>query len=386
MPVPSGSRTPGERVIRATVLRHAVAWGTTAVFFLFGARLLGDLSSSLHSGLLFLWLFAVILWSSFGAIGDADALGELLGEPLGSLVLALSIIIIEAFLIAAMVLGSAQGATAGRDTIFAAIMIVVNGVAGLALFLGGLKHREQDYNFQGALAYLAVIVPIASIGLILPRVTTADPAGSVTTLQAWGILLASVFLYGTFLLVQVGRHKGFFVEAGGAGKAGRAGSAGSAGEAAEGDRAGVGRQALLLVASILPIVLLAKQLSKLIDHGIEVLGAPPALGGVLIALLVISPKGITAVKAALANQPQKAINVGFGSAAPALGLTIPVVLAIGIVTGRTLIMGLVPAEAVLLGVTLLMAAITFAGPRTTVLEGAAHLVLFLIYVVLLFSP
>lgn len=294
--------------------------------------------------------------------------------------LALSIIIIEAVLIAAMVLGSAQGATAGRDTIFAAIMIVVNGVVGLSLFLGGLKHKEQGYNFQGALAYLAVIVPIASIGLILPRVTAGEPPGSVTTPQAWGILVASVFLYGTFLIVQVGRHQGYFVEAGAQGGGKVAGEQGAAG------RSGVGRQALLLIASILPIVLLAKQLSKLIDHGIAVLGAPAALGGVLIAVLVISPKGITAVKAALANQPQKAINVGFGSAAPALGLTIPVVLAIGIVTGKTLIMGLVPAEAVLLGITLLQATITFGGPRTTVLEGAAHLVLFLVYVVLLFSP
>ncbi len=291
--------------------------------------------------------------------------------------LALSIIIIEAVLIAAMVLGSAQGATAGRDTIFAAIMIVVNGVAGLALFWGGLRHREQDYNFQGALAYLAVIVPIASIGLILPRLTDAAPPGSVSRPQAIGILVASLFLYGTFLVVQVGRHKGYFVEVGASDGPVRASGA---------SRAGGGPQTLLLVVSILPIVLLAKQLSTLIDHGIAQLGAPAALGGVLIALLVISPKGVTAVKAALANQPQKAINVGFGSAAPALGLTIPVVLAIGLVTGKTLIMGLAPAEGALLGITLLMATITFSGPRTTVLEGAAHLVLFFIYVVLLFSP
>jgi Ca2+:H+ antiporter len=133
-------------------------------------------------------------------------------------------------------------------------------------------------------------------------------------------------------------------------------------------------------------VLLAKQLAKLIDHGIALLGAPPALGGILIALLVISPKGVSAVKAALANQPQKAMNLGIGSAAPAIGLTIPVILAIGLITGKTLIMGLVPGEMVLLALTLVLSTLTFSGPRTTLLEGAAHLVVFFMYIVLVFAP
>ena len=362
------------------VIRLAVAWGTTAIFLLFGERLLGDLSSGARAAFLFAWLFGVILWSSFGAIKEADLLGAILGEPLGSLVLALSIILIEVVLIATMVLGSEQGATVGRDTVFAAIMIVGNLVLGLSLLLGGLKHGEQNYNLPGAAAYLAVIIPLATIGLILPSFTTASPTGSVTPIQAAATMVATLFLYGVFLAIQVGRHSAFFAEAPGGAAAGVSAAAGSE------PGGSVGKHTLLLIVSILPIVLLAKQLAKLIDHGIALLGAPPALGGILIALLVISPKGVSAVKAALANQPQKAMNLGIGSAAPAIGLTIPVILAIGLITGKTLIMGLVPGEMVLLALTLILSTLTFSGPRTTLLEGAAHLVVFFIYIVLVFAP
>jgi Ca2+:H+ antiporter len=216
---------------------------------------------------------------------------------------------------------------------------------------------------------------MSTIGLILPSYTQAVPRGSVTPIQSGAIAVLTLFLYGTFLVLQMGRHKSFFMEAEAAGETGGKAGTGS-----------VGKHSLLLVAGILPIILLSGSLATLIDKGIAILGAPSALGGFLIAILVVSPKAISAIKAGAANQPMRALNLALGSCAPAVGLIVPVILGIGIVTGKTLIMGVGPGDAVLLGTTLLLSVVTFSGPRTTVLEGAAHLVLFFMYLVLIFSP
>lgn len=361
--------------------RLGVAWITVAVFLLFGGAWLGGHTPVWQAGALFLWLFAVIMWSSFGCVTEADHLANLLGEPLGSLVLALAIITIEAVLIGAVVLGSDNGPTMGRDTIFAANMIMINAAGGLALLLGGLHHKEQEYNLQGAAAYLAVIIPLAVIGLILPGFTHAEPRGSVTPVQAAAIAILTVFLYIVFLLLQIGRHKHFFTDV----RSEVAGEA-TALNVQNAPKGSAGKHILLLLAGILPIILLSGNLAKLIDRGIGLLNAPSALGGVLIALLVVSPKAISAVSAGIADQPMRAVNLALGSCAPAIGLTVPVVLGIGIVAGKTIIMGLDPGQTVLLALTLLLSALTFSGPRTTLLEGAAHLVVFFMYIVLIFSP
>lgn len=158
---------------------------------------------------LFIWLFAVILWCAFGVVEQADHLAELLGEPLGTLVLTLSIVIIEVVLIAAVAFGSETAPTLGRDTMFAVLMIVLNAVVGLALLLGGLRHHEQAYNLQGAVAYLALIIPLSVIALILPNFTQAEPGGSLTTTQAAFFSVFTVVLYGIFLVLQTGRHRAF---------------------------------------------------------------------------------------------------------------------------------------------------------------------------------
>ena len=172
------------------------------------------ISAPLRAAGLFIWLFAVILWCASGVVEEADHLAELLGEPLGTLVLTLSIVIVEVVLIAAVVFGSEGASTLGRDTMFAVLMIVLNGVVGLALLLGGLRHHEQAYNLQGAVAYLAVIIPLSVIALILPNFTQAEPVGSLTTTQAAFFSVFTVVLYGIFLVIQTGRHRGFFVESG----------------------------------------------------------------------------------------------------------------------------------------------------------------------------
>jgi Ca2+:H+ antiporter len=197
-----------ENTVRPLFLigRLAIAWLTVALFVLFGGSWLADLNSPLRAAALFFWLFAIILWCAFGVVEQADNLAELLGEPHGTLVLTLSIVTIEAVLIGAVAFGREAAPTLGRDTMFAVLMIVLNGVVGLALLVGGLRHHEQAYNLQGAVAYLAVIIPLSVIALILPSFTKAVPVGSLTATQAAFFSFFTVLLYGVFLAIQTGRH------------------------------------------------------------------------------------------------------------------------------------------------------------------------------------
>ena len=238
-------------------------------------------------------------------------------------------------LIGIAMMTSDSGPTIGRDTLFGANMIMINFTGGLALFLGGLRHREQTYNFQGTSAFLAVVITLSVLGFILPNYTEATPAGSVTNVQATGITVVTLFIYVTFLLIQIGRHKHFFEESEASGKA----EAGSSDPPSKPEMGDIGRLALLLVAGVVPILLLGKYLTTLLDYASNKLGTPPALGGVILALIVVSPKMISAVKAGIANQPQRAVNLALGSCAPAMGIIFPIILGIGIVTGKTIIMG-----------------------------------------------
>ncbi|MBA2491750.1 MAG: calcium:proton antiporter [Gammaproteobacteria bacterium] len=365
--------------------RLLVAWGTVIAFFAFGTELLADLESPLKSTVLFIWLFAVIGWCAFGVVEHAEHLAELLGEPLGTLILTLSIVVIEVALISAVMLTSDAAPTLGRDTMFALLMIILNGVVGLALLLGGIRHHTQEYNLQGAAAFLAVIVPLSVIALVLPNFTRSTRDPSLTGVQAFSLALFTILLYGVFLAVQTVRHRSFFVAPQSAG-APASDDHGAHDSRARPSPQEIGIQTLLLIMIVVPIVLLAKQLATLVDHGIAALGAPAALGGVLIALIVFTPEGMSALRAALDNQLQRAVNLCLGAALSTIGLTVPAVLAIGLLTGQPVILGLGSAEMVLLAVTLAVSMLTFSVSRTTVLEGAVHLVLFFFYIVLIFSP
>jgi Ca2+:H+ antiporter len=370
--------------------RLSVAWITVALFLLFGSRWLAEPIAPGSAALLFAWIFATMVWSAFGAIEASDKLAEILGEPLGSLLLTLTIISLEGMLIAIAMLTSDFGATMGRDALMGANMIMINFAGGLALFLGGLRYGEQTYNFQGTSAYLAMVITSSVIAFILPTYTDAIPRGSVTAVQSAGILIVILAMYATFLPIQIGRHRHFFMEADSphtltALPVGTAG-VGTAEMALTAERGDIGKLTLLLIAGVLPVLLLAESLTKLLDFASEKLGTPPALGGVFLALIVISPKMISAIKAGYLNEPQRSVNLALGSCAPANGIILPIILVIGIATGKTIIMGLVPAEVIMLALTLVLAALTFSGQRTTVLEGAAHLAVFVMYIVLMFSP
>lgn len=358
-------------------VRLGAAWTTVGAFALFGKGWLADLSQPLVAAVLFAWLLGTIVWSAFGVVHEAEELAHRLGEPFGTLVLTLSIVVIEVALISAVMLSAKDAPTLGRDTMFAVLMIVLNGVVGLGLLVGGWRHNQQRYNLQGASAFLSVIIPLTTIALIIPNFTSSTSDGSLTTLQAVAFSAFTLALYGVFLLIQTGRHSDFFVDT----------DEGTVPKEVHRPEGGsTARHTLLLLANVLPIVVLAKSLAAILDHGIAALGAPSALGGVLIAAIVFTPEGISALKAVARNELQRAINLCLGAATSTVGLTVPAVLTIGLLTNQTVQLGLKPTEMTLLAVTLILSAQTFSGLRTTVLEGAVHLVLFFVYLVLIFSP
>jgi len=336
------------------------------------------------AGLLFVWLLGIILWSAFGVVHEAEELAEILGEPFGTLILTLSIVIIEVALISAVMLSSDAVPTLGRDTMFAVLMIVLNGVVGLGLLIGGLRHHQQSFNLQGASAYLAVTIPLAVIALVLPNFTVSSTGGTLSVTQSILFSLLTITLYGLFLWLQTGRHQGFFQPAGVSGKVEDASPLPHPGPTPS--RSSLMRHVLLLLANILPIVILSKSLAKLLDAGIAALNAPTALGGIIIAMIVFTPEGISALRAVAANQLTRAINLCLGAAASTLGLTVPAVLLIGLIIDQPVILGLSAANMVLLSATLVLNGITFSGGRTTALEGAVHLSLFAVFLILVFSP
>ena len=364
------------------VLRLGVAWASVAAFAVFGAQWLAGLDAAVFATGLFLWLFGVILWSAFGVVHEAEELAHMLGEPLGTLVLTLSIVVIEVVLVSAVMLSAKDAPTLGRDTMFAVLMIVLNGVVGLGLLIGGLRHHQQRYNLKGAAAFLSVIIPLTVIALIIPNFTTSTTNGTLTKGQAIAFSVFTIALYGVFLLIQTNRHQSFFLEAA-AEEAGPPDGAATAGASSPGE---IARHTGLLLANILPIVLLSKSLATILDRGIAALGAPSALGGVIIAAIVFTPEGISALRAVAWNELQRAINLCLGAATSTVGLTVPAILAVGLYTGQTVVLGLAPTEMTLLAVTLILSTLTFSGTRTTVLEGAVHLVLFFVYLTLIFSP
>ncbi|WP_216361169.1 calcium:proton antiporter [Caulobacter mirabilis] len=375
-----------------TAVRLAAAWGVVVLFLTVGRGWLADPIATPTAIACFVLLFATILYAAFGVVKEADHLAHALGEPYGTLILTLSIVSIEVILIAAVLLGPGETATIARDSIFAVMMIILNLVMGLCLVVGGLRYGEQEYNSQGAIAYLSMIVLLAGVALALPNVLSPGNGGFLPV-QAVGVAVLTIALYAAFLAMQMRGYRRFFVQP----------EFGSLSipvsvpvERGEPDGVDAPKIALdmraivlrsiILIALILPIVLLAHDMAILIDMGVQRAGAPLAVGGVLIAIIVFTPESITAVKAALANEMQRAINLCLGAFVSTVGLTVPAVLTIGLLTGKTVTLGLGGLDLVLLAITLAISALTFLGHRTSPVQGLVHLALFAIYGLLLFVP
>ncbi len=364
---------------------------TTVVFYVYSDALLADLASDWRTIALFLWLFATMLWCAFGVVRHADSLAETLGEPYGTLILTLAVITIEVSLISAVMLRGENEPTLARDTMFAVLMIILNAMVGLALLLGGLRHHEQHYNLQGAKAFLAVLVPLAVLSLVLPVFTTSTRLPEFTPAQAIFFATMTVALYAVFLVIQTVRHKSQFLNPGDRGHTATARQDSPAHDAMAHEREHAGLvsvlwHAVLLLLTMLPLVLLSKKLAAFIDYGIETIRAPGAIGGLIVATLVLAPEGLGALRAALANRLQRSVNILLGSALATISLTVPAVLMIGLITDRPVYLGLDPVEMVLLLLTLTVGILTFTGGRTNILQGAIHLVLFFTFLVLIFNP
>jgi Ca2+:H+ antiporter len=348
--------------------------------YIFEGPLFSDLNNYPLTILLFIWLFGTMMWCAFGVVRHADAVAVRLGEPYGTLLLTLSVIVIEVSLLAAIMLHGQNNPTLARDAMFATLMIVLNGMVGTALLMGALRYWEQEYNLEGARAFLVVIASLAVFALIIPNYTKTEPDPSQAPFKAVLFAAITILFYLVFVVIQTLRHRAFFAEPKGNGHDARLGPHH---RSANGS---LGYHTLMLLLTILPVVLLSEFLAIIVDFGIEDLALPTPLGGIMIAILVLSPEGLTAFHAALANQLQRAVNVCLGSALATIGLTIPAVLTIGLITGYEVHLGLDEVQTVLLMLTLFVCALTFGGARTNVLQGIVHLLLFVVYVALIFSP
>ncbi|MGC1479570.1 MAG: ionic transporter y4hA [Chthoniobacterales bacterium] len=348
---------------------------TTILFFTVLAGPMKNLDSPVAFAFYSAWLLAIILWAAFSVLRHADVIAHRLGEPLGTLILTIAVMGIEVSIIMAVMFTGEPNPAFARDTMFAVIMLVVNGLVGLALLMGGLKHHEQTYNLQSAQSYLGVLLPLSVCVLILPNFTQSTPEGTYSTPQLIFVGVISILIYAVFLAIQTVRHREFFADPNSA----------NFEHEHDADEPSLVPHFILLILYLIPIVLLAKNLGYAMDYAIVTLGAPPAIGGVIVAAMVLAPEGLSALFAALNNRLQRSVNLLLGSSVASIGLTAPAVVAITLVTGNALTLGLSHADSVLLALTLATAIITFFSGKTNILQGAIHLVLFLAYLILIFD-
>lgn len=320
------------------------------------------------------WIAAVagviLIATVFTAVYHADVVAHYTGEPFGTLVLALAVTIIEvALIVAVMISAPAEKAGLARDTVFAAVMITCNGIVGLCLLWGGARHHEQGFQVYGASAALAVLAALTILTLVLPNFAASAPGPVFSASQLVFAGFVSLVLYGSFVFIQTVRHRDYFLSIEG-------------GEDAHlstpsGPTAAI--SGALLLGALIVVVGLAKAITPTLEIGIDRLGVPKAVVGIVIAGLVLLPEGLAAIRAARANRLQTSLNLALGSALASIGLTIPAVAAVSIVLRQPLELGLTPKDEVLLTLTVLVGLITLGTGRTTVLQGIVHLVIFAVF-------
>jgi len=312
------------------------------------------------------------------AVHHAEVVAHRVGEPFGTLVLALAVTIIEVALIVSLMLaGGAAKAALARDTVFAALMIIVNGVVGLCLLVGGLRHREQSFRTEGAGPAYAALVALATLTLILPRFTTSAPGPVYSGAQLAFAAVASLALYGVFVLVQTVRHRDYFLPPAGATEDVHAEP-----PTARAAWASFG----LLLASLVAVVGLGKVLSPSIEAGVSAAGAPAAVVGIAISMIVLLPETWAAVRAARADRLQTSMNLALGSGLASIGLTIPAVALVSVFMGVPLVLGLDAKDIVLATLSFGVGTITLGTGRTNLMQGAVHLVLFATFIFLAVVP
>ena len=360
-----------------------------ALFSLFGEAWLTGRSGASWFFFVLAWLFVALLVSAFAVVRHAKALAVLLNEPFGTLVLTIAMSGMEMIMIAAVMYVGHGESSLGRDTMLSIIMIVLNGFIGTSLLLGGVRYPDRKCNLHGATNFLSVIIALSVLGLVLPRFTVSSlgPASSIP--QAGFLVLMSLSFYGIFLAIQTLRHRDrhrVLAEVVASGTVlYRPESGARVGE----DRNTRHYHTALLLVHAIPFVFLAKQIAVPIDYGISVLGAPAAIAGLAVAILVLSAESLAVVRAALGNVLPRSIEVSLQTALSSIGITIPAVLAIGYMMNRTTILSLDAPDVALLGATLFFSVLTFSlqlsPDRTKVLLGVIHLLLFFAYLMRIFG-
>ena len=356
-----------------------VGLGTAAVFLALGNWLVENVEHPFALAGVFFWLFIAVLWSAISVVRHADCLAVKCGEPYGTLILTLSAITIEVMMISAAMLHGANNPTLARDMMFAVIMIALNGLVGLSLLLGGLRHHEQHYNLQGTNAYLNTIMTLAVLGLVLPNFTTSMSGPKFSTVQEIFLIVTSLSLYAIFLLIQTKRHSEYFMK--------------SQSAVVTID---VGHQhmqmrsttyhGVMLFLYLIAVVVLAEKFAIPLDNAIERFGMPQEFGGAIVAALVLAPEALGGINAAVRNHLQRSVNILQGSVLASIGLTIPVVLIIGMITKRPVTLGIEGGNLPLLLLTLAVSVVTFGSGKTNVLQGCIHLLLFAVFLLLMFCP
>ena len=355
-----------------------IGLATAVIFLALGSQVLEDVAHLYLLTAIFVILLAAVLWSAVSVVRHADCLAIKCGEPYGTLILTLSAISIEVMMISAAMLHGANNPTLARDMMFGVMMIALNGLVGFSLLLGGLRHHEQNYNLQGASAYLNAIMALAVLGLVLPNFTTSLSGPRFSTAQEIFLIVTSLSLYVIFLFIQAGRHRQYFKDA-------------TAEPVARGDHSGsqvrsTRFHATMLFLYLIVVVILAEKFAIPLDNCIERFGMPQAFGGAIVAGLVLAPEAMSALQAATRNQLQRSVNILHGSVLASIGLTIPAVLIIGMTTQRSVILGIEGGNLPLLVLTLGASMVTFGSGKTNVLQGCVHLVLFAVFLLLIFNP
>lgn len=374
-----------------TIIRLILIWLMVFIFMFFGKSIEGLYGNNTLAIAIFVLVLATIIGAAFGVVKEADELAHKLGEPYGTLILTLSIVSIEVILIVAMMFGPEDNPTIGKDSIFSVMMIIMNLVLGLCILLGGLRHGEQEYNAQGTITYLSMIIMLGGISMMIPNFIEGKGNGEFTSVQAGSISGLIILLYGFFLAYQMKGYRHLYIQP----KPGQMEILFSQrNESQQTDGHGnekvskkeVLLRTLVLLGMILPIVLLSHNLATLVDYGIKEMNLPPLLGGVLIAIIVFTPESMTAVKAAMNNEFQRAINLCHGAFVSTVGLTVPAVLIIGLIASKTVLFGMTSTETILFVITLVLSMLSFSGRRTAPIVGIMHLVLFAVFVILIFNP
>jgi Ca2+:H+ antiporter len=348
----------------------ALALVSSVVVGAFGERLL-DVDLDWWELALFAWLFATILVSAFAVVRHAESLARRYGEPYGTLILTLSAVAIEVVMISVMMLHLSPNPTLGRDTIYSTLMIIVNGLIGLAMLLGGLRYGEQQYNLKSSTAFFSVILVLVAVGLYLPRVVSGTARLTYNVL----LIALSSLLYALFLRIQTKEHRYYFVS--------QAGLSAHHGRHLD-DRAAGWYHAVLLLGTLALIAYLAEAVALIMDAAVDGLGLPVQAASVLVALLILAPEGLTALRAGLDNDMQRVVNICLGSALSTVSLTIPAVLVVGLLSGRPVTLALTDVQAVMLGFSLLIGMNSYRSGETNLLQGAIHFALFITFLALIF--